>query len=161
MRAARSPTVPPTRSSPTARSCKPIWERPMLEVGDLSVFYGKHQALDGVALNVARGEIVTILGANGAGKTTLLKAVGGLVPAKSGGRRTLDGRDLRGMAPREIVEAGVALVPEGRGIFGELTVRENLALGAYAARARASEKENLGRVLSLFPRLQERFAQQV
>src|SRR5262245_40549130 len=161
MRAARSLQVRPTRRLPIARSCTPIWERPMLEVGGLSVFYGKHQALDGVALNVARGEIVTILGANGAGKTTLLKAIGGLVPAMPGGRRTLDGRDLHGMAAREIVEAGVALVPEGRGIFGELTVRENLALGAYAARARASEKANLARVLSLFPRLEERFAQQV
>ena len=113
----------------------------MLEVGALSVLYGKHRALDGVALNVARGEIVTILGANGAGKTTLLKAIGGLVPTTPGGRRTLDGRELHGMGAREIVEAGVALVPEGRGIFGELTVRENLALGAYAARPRGGKGE--------------------
>jgi len=133
----------------------------MLEVGRLSVVYGKHQALAAVALKVARGEIVTILGANGAGKTTLLKCIAGLVPALPGGHRTLDGRSLDHLPPREIVEAGVALVPEGRGIFGELTVRENLLLGAYARRARKAEHETLDRLLALFPRLKERFAQPV
>jgi branched-chain amino acid transport system ATP-binding protein len=133
----------------------------MLEVSGLSVVYGKHQALADVTLNVGRGEIVTILGANGAGKTTLLKAAAGLVPAMPSGRCTLDGKSLDGLSPREIVEAGVALVPEGRGIFGELTVRENLSLGAYAKRARPREAENLARVVALFPRLKERFAQQV
>ena len=133
----------------------------MLEIGNLSVFYGQHQALADVALDVARGEIVTILGANGAGKTTMLKAIAGLVPAVPGASRMLDGQDLSGLSPRDIVEAGVALVPEGRGIFGELTVRENLALGAYARRARASETENLARVVELFPKLKERFAQHV
>jgi branched-chain amino acid transport system ATP-binding protein len=133
----------------------------MLEVGNLSVFYGKHQALADVAIGVARGEIVTILGANGAGKTTLLKAIIGLAPAEPGARRTLDGRSLDNLPPRGIVEAGVALVPEGRGIFGELSVRENLALGAYARRARKTERETLVRLLTLFPRLKERFAQAV
>jgi branched-chain amino acid transport system ATP-binding protein len=133
----------------------------MLEIADLSVAYGKHQALSGVALNVARGEIVVILGANGAGKTTLLKAVAGLVRALPGASRTLDGRGIDRMETREIVEAGVALVPEGRGIFGELTVRENLSLGAFARRARESEAQSLENVLALFPRLRERFAQQV
>jgi branched-chain amino acid transport system ATP-binding protein len=133
----------------------------MLEVGNLSVCYGKHQALAAVALNVARGEIVAILGANGAGKTTLLKSIAGIVPAMPGVHRAFDGKSLDGFAPREIVEAGVALVPEGRGIFAELTVRENLALGAYAKRARASEAQTLDRVLMLFPRLKERFAQYV
>jgi vanillin dehydrogenase len=133
----------------------------MLEVGNLSVFYGKHQALAAIALDIKRGEVVTILGANGAGKTTLLKSIAGLVPATHGARRSLDGRSLDGLSTREIVEAGIALVPEGRGIFGELTVRENLSLGAYAKRARMAEEKTLDRVLTLFPRLKERFSQAV
>jgi branched-chain amino acid transport system ATP-binding protein len=130
----------------------------MLEIEGLSVAYGKHAALSGVALNVARGEIVAMLGANGAGKTTLLKAVAGLVRPQ-GGRVSLGGRDLLALPPHLVVEAGIALVPEGRGIFGELTVRENLMLGAYAKRARAGEAGNLDRVVTLFPRLKERFRQ--
>jgi branched-chain amino acid transport system ATP-binding protein len=133
----------------------------MLEVADLSVLYGKHAALAGVSLQVTPGEIVVILGANGAGKSTLLKAVAGLVRAQPGARIAFGGHDLLALPPHRIVEAGIALVPEGRGIFAELTVRENLELGAYAQRARASERENLARVLALFPRLQERFSQVV
>jgi len=139
----------------------PIWETPVLEVSALSVLYGKHVALEGVALAVARGEIAVILGANGAGKTTLLKAIAGLVPARAGARVALDARDLAALPPHAIVEAGIALVPEGRGIFGELTVRENLLLGAYAKRARAKEAANLDRVLHLFPQLKERYRQTV
>jgi branched-chain amino acid transport system ATP-binding protein len=131
----------------------------MLEIDGLSVAYGKHAALAGVALTVARGEIVAMLGANGAGKSTLLKAVAGLVRPQPGARVHLAGRDLLALPPHLVVEAGVALVPEGRGIFGELTVRENLMLGAYAARARAAEADNLARVVTLFPRLEERFGQ--
>lgn len=130
----------------------------MLEVSDLSVAYGKHRALDGVTLSVAQREIVVILGANGSGKTSLLKAVAGIVP-KSSARISLNGRDLNRMRANDIVEAGLALVPEGRGIFGELTVRENLLLGAYAKRARAKEKENLERAISLFPKLAQRMEQ--
>ena len=133
----------------------------MLEISGVSAFYGKHRALDGVSLNVASGEIVVILGANGAGKTTLLNVVGGLVPAAPGARIVIAGRDLAGVPAHDIVEAGIALVPEGRGIFGELTVRENLLLGAYPARARAKEADTLERVLTLFPRLQERLRQTV
>ena len=133
----------------------------MLEVSRLSASYGQHRALDGVELAVARGEIVAILGANGSGKTTLLKAIAGLVPPQAGARIALDGRDLVGVPPHAIVEAGIALVPEGRGIFGELTVRENLSLGAYAKRARGGEAANLDLVLRLFPRLGERFRQMV
>jgi len=133
----------------------------MLEVSGLSVAYGKHRALSDVSIGVGRGEIVAILGANGAGKTTLLKAVAGLVPLLPGGSRSLEGRPLDGMSPREIVEAGITLVPEGRGIFGELTVRENLAMGAYAMRARHAEGETLAYLLGLFPKLKERFGQQV
>jgi acyl-CoA reductase-like NAD-dependent aldehyde dehydrogenase/ABC-type branched-subunit amino acid transport system ATPase component len=133
----------------------------MLEIENLCVAYGKHRALDGVSIKVARGEIVTILGANGAGKTTLLKAIAGLVPALPGGSRRLDAHSLDALEPRQIVEAGIALVPEGRGLFGELTVRENLAMGAYSRRARAGEAQTLAQVLSLFPKLRERFAQAV
>jgi len=133
----------------------------MLKVSGLSVAYGKHQALANVALEVGRGEIVVILGANGAGKTSLLKAIAGVVSTLPGETRTFDGRSLIGLSPREIVEAGLALVPEGRGIFGELTVRENLDLGAYPKRARAKELQNLDLVLNLFPKLRERFGQQV
>jgi branched-chain amino acid transport system ATP-binding protein len=133
----------------------------MLEVRGLSARYGKHQALSGIDLDVREGEIVVILGANGAGKSTLLKAIAGLVPARPGARVALQGRDLLALPPHQIVEAGIALVPEGRGIFPELTVRENLALGAYARRARAAEAENLARVRRLFPRLVERHAQMV
>ena len=133
----------------------------MLEVRDISAFYGKHRALDGVSLDVGRGEIVVILGANGAGKTTLLKVIAGLVPAAAGARITMNGRQLAGIPAHHIVEAGLALVPEGRGIFGELTVRENLLLGAFPARARRSEAATLDMVLDLFPRLRERLQQVV
>jgi branched-chain amino acid transport system ATP-binding protein len=133
----------------------------MLEVAGVSAFYGKHRALDSVSLKVTRGEIVVILGANGAGKTTLLNALAGVVPVEPGARIVMAGRDMFGVPAHRIVEAGIALVPEGRGIFGELTVRENLLLGAYPARARAQEAANLEMVLGLFPRLQERLRQTV
>jgi ABC-type branched-subunit amino acid transport system ATPase component len=132
----------------------------MLEIAALSVAYGKHEALSGVALHVNRREIVAILGANGAGKSTLLKAIAGLVRPRAGTIR-LDGRDLLALEPFRVVEAGIALVPEGRGIFADLTVKENLSLGAFAQRARADEQRNLARVLELFPRLQERLGQLV
>ena len=133
----------------------------MLEVSAVSAFYGKHRALDNVSLNVGPGEIVVILGANGAGKTTLLKVIGGLVPAAAGARIAMAGRDLAGVPAHQIVEAGLALVPEGRGIFSELSVRENLMLGAFPARARANEAARLEMVLGLFPRLKERLRQAV
>ena len=129
---------------------------PVLEIRSLSVSYGLHRVLDDVSLDVAPGEIVVILGANGAGKTTLLKSVGGIVASQAGSGITLEGAALSGLPRHEIVELGIALVPEGRGIFGALTVAENLALGAFARRARAREKDNLDTVHSLFPRLAER-----
>jgi branched-chain amino acid transport system ATP-binding protein len=133
----------------------------MLEVSDVSVTYGQHRALNDAALNVGRGEIVVILGANGAGKTSLLKAIAGIVPSLPGKRVCLSGRDLSELPAHEIVEAGLALVPEGRGIFGDLTVTENLLLGANPKRARAGEAVRRGQVLSLFPRLGERLGQTV
>ena len=132
----------------------------MLEVSGISVAYGKHLAVDRVSLSVAPGEIALILGANGSGKTSLLKATAGMQPALGASVR-LSGRELSGLPAHAIVEAGLALVPEGRGVFGELTVRENLELGAFARRARSAEAENLRHVLELFPRLGERLSQQV
>src|SRR3954451_5936338 len=114
MPAARSPKAPPRACWPTRKWCAPIWVTRMLEVSGLSVSYGKHAALRDVALRVDAREIVTILGANGAGKTTLLKAIAGLMPAQPGGHVLFNGRDLVGLEPFRIVEAGIALVPEGR-----------------------------------------------
>ena len=131
----------------------------MLEVAGLSIRYGKHLALDGVSLSVGRGEIVVMLGANGAGKSSCLKALGGMVRPLPGARISLAGADLAALAPHEVVEAGLALVPEDRGIFADLSVRENLKLGAFTRRAAAGEAENLQRVLTLFPRLAERMGQ--
>lgn len=131
----------------------------MFELRGLSASYGLHRALDNVALSVGASEVVVMLGANGAGKTTLLKAIGGLQPAAPGAQIVLDGTPLQGLTAARRVEAGIALVPEGRGIFGDMTVRENLQLGAYPKRARANEKANFDKVLALFPRLSERLSQ--
>ena len=133
----------------------------MLEVRDLSVSYGRHRALDDVALDVGTGEIVAMLGANGAGKSTLLRALGGMTPFHPGASIMLDGIDLTRLRAHEIVDAGLALVPEGRGVFADLTVRENLALGAFPRRGRDGEPRMLEHVLALFPRLAERLRQQV
>jgi vanillin dehydrogenase len=133
----------------------------MLEITALSHFYGKHQALADIALNITRGEIVAILGANGAGKSTLLKAIAGLVKPAAGATIRFEGADLAELPAHLIVERGISLVPEGRGVFGDLTVAENLQLGAYPARARADEAKRLANVLALFPRLTERMAQAV
>jgi branched-chain amino acid transport system ATP-binding protein len=133
----------------------------MLEVRGLSVAYGQHRALDGASVRVGRGEIVVILGANGAGKSSLLKAVAGICEGRVAGEVLLDGADIAGMAPHRIVDQGVALVPEGRGVFGDLAVEENLTLGAYGPRARDEEAGNLDRVMALFPKLGERRRQVV
>jgi branched-chain amino acid transport system ATP-binding protein len=132
----------------------------MLEVTDLSVSYGQHLALAGVSVSIMPGEIVAVLGANGAGKSTLLQAIAGLI-TPAAGSITLGAADLLALAAHRIVEAGIALVPEGRGVFAELTVHENLMLGANARRARAAERENREFVLTLFPRLHERLQQTV
>src|SRR5882672_6166218 len=133
----------------------------MLEVRSASASYGKHRALLGIDLTVGGGELVALLGANGAGKSTLLRVLSGLVSGDASTRVVLDGTPLHTLATHERVEAGLALVPEGRGIFGDLSVRENLSLGAYPRRARGSELPNLERVLALFPRLKERLGQAV
>jgi branched-chain amino acid transport system ATP-binding protein len=133
----------------------------MLEVQGLSAAYGQHVALSGANVRVDKGEIVVILGANGAGKSTLLKAISGVCEGRVTGSVRVDGIEVLGMPPHRIVEEGVALVPEGRGVFADLTVQENLTLGAYSRRARDEEAGNLERVLSLFPKLKERRRQVV
>ncbi|WP_306031185.1 ABC transporter ATP-binding protein [Stappia sp. MMSF_3263] len=128
----------------------------MLSLDEISVRYGKHLALDRVRLSVREGETVVILGANGAGKSSLLKAVAGLVRADPGGAVTFRGTSVSGLPAHRVLEAGMALVPEGRGIFADLTVEENLLLGAYARRARHGEGKMRELVLDLFPKLAER-----
>ena len=128
----------------------------MLEVKGLSAAYGQHPALNKASVRVGKGEIVVILGANGAGKSTLLKAISGICEGKVTGSVRMNGHELVGMKPDRIVEEGIALVPEGRGIFGDLTVEENLTLGAYSERAKDAERTNLDRVYALFPKLLER-----
>ena len=126
----------------------------VLELDDVAVAYGQRRALEGVSLSVAAGEIVTLLGANGAGKSTTLRAVSGLVrPAR--GRICYQGRDITRAPADAIVAAGVSHVPEGREIFPEFTVRENLLVGGHTV-ARASLGERLGAVLRLFPVLHDR-----
>ena len=132
----------------------------MLEGRSLSVFYGRHRAVENVSVTVSTGEIVVMLGANGAGKSTLLRAIAGQTPPQ-GGSVLMDGTDITHRPPHDIVEAGIATVPEDRGVFAELTVYENLTLGAHPKRARPHEAANLERVLTLFPRLAERRKQLV
>ena len=128
----------------------------MLNAGPISLHYGKHLALDGVSITVADGETVVVLGANGAGKSSMLKAIAGLVRPAPGALVTLGDVELLGRPAHKFLEAGIALVPEGRGIFGELTVAENLELGAYTRHARPHESRQRALVLDLFPRLGER-----
>jgi branched-chain amino acid transport system ATP-binding protein len=131
----------------------------MLEVKNLGVRYGRHQALDHVSVRIGKGEICVILGANGAGKSSLLKAIAGTVRVEPGSDIVMNGVSITGMKAHKIVEHGIALVPEGRGIFGELTVAENLELGAFPSRARAGERAALEQIYALFPRLAERRSQ--
>jgi branched-chain amino acid transport system ATP-binding protein len=130
----------------------------LLEVTDLEVAYGDVRALWGVSIHVDAGSVVAIVGANGAGKTTLLKAISGLVPAKRGDIR-LSGTSLLGHLPEDIARMGIAHVPEGRGLFRQMTVLENLELGAFQPKARSNIKHALEKAYDLFPRLKERTGQ--
>ncbi len=127
----------------------------MLQVDNLTVRYGSFLALDGISLQVERGEIVGIIGPNGAGKSSLLRAIAGLVPP-SGGSIELKGRSLSGVEPFERVRAGLALAPEGRGLFANMSVEENLLMGAYTVEDPARVRQNMDRVYSLFPILRDR-----
>jgi branched-chain amino acid transport system ATP-binding protein len=126
----------------------------MFQVENLRVAYGDIQAVKGVSFSVQSGEIFTLIGANGAGKTSTLRALSGQLPY--GGDVFLEGRSLAGVAPEERVARGLAQVPEGRGIFGNLTVRENLRLGAWIRQDPAGVREDFERMFTIFPRLRER-----
>jgi branched-chain amino acid transport system ATP-binding protein len=131
---------------------------PMLQVEGIDVFYGDVQVLYGLSLEVREGEMVTLLGSNGAGKTTTLRAIAGLRPPRAGEIK-FRGRSLVKIPAAARAELGIALVPEGRELWPQLTVRENLDLGAYHPRVRANAARNLERVFSIFPRLRERTGQ--
>ncbi len=128
---------------------------PMLEVRDVHAYYGNIHALKGISLNVEKGEIVTLIGANGAGKTTTLRTISGLLKPRQG-KVFLEGEDLARYKAHELVYKGMAMVPEGRGVFSKLTVAENLDMGAYHRTDKDGIQEDLERVFSLFPRLKER-----
>ena len=130
----------------------------LLELSDVHSYYGRIHALKGISLNVEEGEIVTLIGANGAGKSTTLRTISGLVRARQG-KISLNTADITHMQPHEIVAAGVGHVPEGRGIFPRLTVRENLEMGAFTINNPAEVARRMERVFVLFPRLKERISQ--
>lgn len=127
----------------------------LLEVNNVHAYYGNIHALKGISLTVNKGEIVTLIGANGAGKTTTLRSISGLLHPREGWIQ-LEGEDLRQYKAHELVRRGVAMVPEGRGIFSRLSVVENLEMGAYHRNDRNNIKKEIERVYELFPRLRER-----
>ncbi|GDX82502.1 ABC transporter ATP-binding protein [Deltaproteobacteria bacterium] len=129
-----------------------------LEVNDLNVFYGQIHALRGVSIRVESGRVTTLLGANGAGKTTLLRTISGLIKPKSGSIK-LNDTEIGGMEPHLIVRAGISQSPEGRQVFPQLTVKENLDLGAYSRSDKVAIKRDFDHVLELWPRLKERLTQ--
>lgn len=127
----------------------------MLEVKNLVVNYGVITALQGISLNVKQGDIVTLIGANGAGKTTTLRTISGLLKARSG-EIHYQGRNITNLPPHQLVKLGVAHVPEGRMVFANLTVEENLRMGAYLVKDKAAIARELDYIFSIFPRLKER-----
>ncbi len=130
---------------------------PMLRVENLVVRYGDIRAVKGISFHVECGEILALVGANGAGKTTTLRALSGMLPCE--GAVTLQGKDLRGLSPDRILRLGLSHVPEGRGIFGGLTVMENLQLGGWIRNDKAARARDLDMVMGIFPRLRERATQ--
>ncbi|MFF2447338.1 ABC transporter ATP-binding protein [Neobacillus sp. NPDC058068] len=127
----------------------------MLKISDINVYYGNIHALKGVSLDIKQGEIVTLIGANGAGKSTLLKTISGLLKPKTG-EILLEGEHLAGKVPQLVVKRGISQVPEGRRVFANMSVEENLELGAYLRKDKKGIREDFEKVFQLFPRLQER-----
>jgi branched-chain amino acid transport system ATP-binding protein len=130
----------------------------LLEINDIHTYYGNIHALKGVSLHVEENEIVTLIGSNGAGKTTTLRSITGQIPPRMG-NVVFDGEDITKYKVHELVSKGIAMVPEGRGVFARLTVEENLDMGAYTRSDTEDIKNDLERVYSLFPRLKERRSQ--
>lgn len=130
----------------------------LLELENIHSFYGHIHALHGITLHVEQGEIVTLIGANGAGKSTTLRTISGLIRPRLGSVR-LKGKDITNLPPHEIVALGVGHVPEGRGIFPRLTVRENLEMGAYTITDNHEINQRMEKVFEIFPRLRERYSQ--
>jgi len=130
----------------------------MLEVQDLYVSYGMMEVLHGVDISVQDGELISVIGPNGAGKTTLIKAIMGLVKPKSG-KILYDGQDITHLPAHKRADLGIGYVPEGRHVFGRLTVEENLTIGAYSSSDKEKLKKNIGMVYEIFPRLAERRGQ--
>lgn len=130
----------------------------MLILEDINVYYGAIHALKGVSFQVNQGEIVTLIGSNGAGKSTSLKTISGLLRPKQG-KMTFNGENLVAIPPQNIVAKGISQVPEGRRIFANMTVTENLELGAYLRKDKAGIRKDMDRVFALFPRLKERRSQ--
>src|SRR5690349_8575692 len=153
--AGRSRKAPHSTCSAIRRSSRPTWEAPLLEVKGLRISYGGINAVKGIDFEIKEGELVTLIGANGAGKTTTLKALVGLVRPAAGGI-LYNGKDITARPAFELVRQGLALVPEGRGVFGRLTVDENLAMGAYSRRDSMRVAADFDRVYGLLPRLAER-----
>jgi branched-chain amino acid transport system ATP-binding protein len=140
-------------------SClNPMPGAPLLEVDNITAYYGDLQALFDISLQVNAGEIVTLIGANGAGKTTILRVISGMKPPASGSVR-FAGKDVSRVPAHDMVARGISHVPEGRQVFPFMTVKENLSLGAYTPRARANVKQLMAEQLALFPRLEERLDQ--
>lgn len=130
----------------------------MLKIRDLYAWYGSINALKGISLEVEKGEIVTLIGANGAGKSTTLKCISGLI-RQIQGKIEFEGENIVGKPAHKIVEMGICQVPEGRRIFGNLTVRENLLMGAYTVKSKEKIDEKMEKVFAIFPRLKERINQ--
>lgn len=128
---------------------------PMLELNNIHTYYGNIHALKGISLNVEKGEIVTLIGANGAGKSTTLRTITGLLKPREG-TVTMNGESLTKYKAHDLVYKGIAMVPEGRGIFARLTVTENLDMGAYSRTSKAEYDSDVERIFALFPRLKER-----
>ena len=131
----------------------------MLKINDMNVYYGAIHALKGISLEINEGEIVTLIGANGAGKSTTLRTISGLLKPKTG-TIEFEGKNIAGMPAQNIVKAGISQVPEGRRVFAEMTVMENLELGAFIRKDKAGIAKDLKMVFERFPRLEERVNQQ-
>jgi branched-chain amino acid transport system ATP-binding protein len=139
----------------TETAQRPDEPQVVLDLKDVHTYYGSIQALKGVSLQVREGEIVTLIGANGAGKSTTLRSINGLNHPRKG-RITFQGRDITDLVPHKVVKLGIAQSPEGRKLFSRMSVMENLEMGAFQLQDRSNFKEDLERVYSLFPRLEER-----